>query len=105
MDNPEFSVVRPAFERLTNKPLDIATSSWLSAYYVHHRRVSSFLSGRRLLSGEAAHVHSPARGQGMNTWLLDAHSLESKLALVSKRIASPRLFDSYDDEREMFATC
>lgn len=103
LDNPDFSVVRSAFETLTNKPLDITTPSWFSAYSVHHRKVSSFRSGRGLLAGDAAHVHSPAGGQGMNTGLLDAHNLGWKLALVTQGIASPKLLDSYNEERERFA--
>ena len=60
--------------------------------------VDRYRAGRVFLAGDAAHVHSPAGGQGMNTGIQDAHNLGWKLASVIKG-ASPALLDSYQEER------
>src|SRR5262249_51618041 len=63
-------------------------------------QVDSYRSGRIFLAGDAAHVHSPAGGQGMNTGIQDAINLAWKLALVCRGLSSaPVLLDSYDAER------
>ena len=63
----------------------------------------SYRRGRAFLAGDAAHVHSPAGGQGMNTGMQDAFNLGWKLALALERHAAPSLLDSYDDERRPVA--
>jgi 2-polyprenyl-6-methoxyphenol hydroxylase-like FAD-dependent oxidoreductase len=55
---------------------------WCSRFRVHHRVVDSYRAGRVLLAGDAAHVHSPAGGQGMNTGILDAMALAEALAIA-----------------------
>jgi 2-polyprenyl-6-methoxyphenol hydroxylase-like FAD-dependent oxidoreductase len=72
---------------------------WLANFKVHHRKVSSYRQGRIFLAGDAAHVHSPAGGQGMNTGIQDAHNLAWKLALTAQGQAQPALLDSYHPER------
>lgn len=73
---------------------------WTSAFRINERQVDAYRSGRVFLAGDAAHVHSPAGGQGMNTGIQDAINLAWKLALVSRGIsAAPALLDSYDAER------
>lgn len=72
---------------------------WLSRYKVHHRGVDRYGEGRAFVAGDAAHIHSPAGGQGMNTGLQDAANLAWKLALVLKGKASPALLDTYHTER------
>ncbi len=79
--------------------LDITRVDWFSTYKVHTRHVEKFSSGRCFLAGDAAHIHTPAGGQGMNTGIQDAYNLAWKLALVVKRAAAPRLLDSYNEER------
>lgn len=66
------------------------------------RLVDRYREGRILLAGDAAHIHSPAGGQGMNTGIQDAHNLGWKLACLA-RSASPRLLNSYDAERRPVA--
>ena len=73
--------------------------SWFSTYRIHHRCAERFRDRRCFLLGDAAHVHSPAGGQGMNTGLQDAYNLAWKLALVVKGQADPALLDSYEQER------
>jgi 2-polyprenyl-6-methoxyphenol hydroxylase-like FAD-dependent oxidoreductase len=72
---------------------------WLSGFRINERKVKDYRRGRVFLSGDAAHVHSPAGGQGMNTGMQDAFNLAWKLAMVWQGQASPDLLDSYSPER------
>ncbi|MBK4738067.1 FAD-dependent monooxygenase [Noviherbaspirillum pedocola] len=83
--------------------LKVDKVNWFSTYHVHHRVAPSFRAGRIFIAGDAAHIHSPAGGQGMNTGIGDAINLAWKLAAVLKRQASDRLLDSYEAERIGFA--
>lgn len=80
-------------------PLTIHDVEWFSAYKVHARHASHFSKGRVFLAGDAAHIHSPAGAQGMNTGIQDAYNLAWKLAWVLRGHALPTLLDSYDQER------
>ncbi|RYG22231.1 hypothetical protein EON82_17510 [bacterium] len=93
--------VRPEAERLTHTTL--TDVRWFSVYRVHHRVVSQFRKGPLFVVGDAAHVHSPVGGQGMNTGLGDAVNLGWKLVEVLKHGASERLLDTYEAERLPFA--
>ena len=77
--------------------------NWFSTYYVHHRVASQFRKGRAFLLGDAAHIHSPAGGQGMNTGIGDAINLAWKLAAVLGGRGPDALLDSYEPERIAFA--
>ena len=77
--------------------------NWFSTYHVHHRVAEHFRKGRAFLLGDAAHIHSPAGGQGMNTGIGDAINLAWKLAAVLRGHAPDRLLDSYEAERIGFA--
>ena len=70
---------------------------------MHHRVADHYRTGRALLLGDAAHVHSPAGGQGMNTGIGDAINLAWKLAHVLRGRAPDTLIDSYETERKAFA--
>ncbi|UAX95711.1 FAD-dependent monooxygenase [Ensifer adhaerens] len=83
--------------------LTIDRVNWFSTYRVHHRVADRFRQGRVFLVGDAAHVHSPVGGQGMNTGIGDAINLAWKLAAVLKGRASDTLLDSYEGERIGFA--
>ncbi|MGY1605366.1 FAD-dependent monooxygenase [Geodermatophilus sp. SYSU D00815] len=74
-------------------------ANWLTYFEIHHGQVPAYRHGRVLLAGDAAHVHSPAGGQGMNTGVQDAVNLAWKLALVATGRADERLLDSYQAER------
>lgn len=73
--------------------------SWISPFWIHSKIVNSMRVGSIFLAGDAAHIHSPAGGQGMNSGLQDAFNLAWKLALVAKRKAKPSLLESYQLER------
>jgi hypothetical protein len=73
---------------------------WLSAFHINERKVANYRSGRVFLAGDAAHVHSPAGGQGMNTGIQDACNLAWKLALVYSGAGDAEtLLGSYSPER------
>lgn len=72
---------------------------WLAAFRLHHRITEDVRIGRVFLAGDAAHIHSPAGGQGMNTGIQDAFNLAWKIALVETGKARPDLLDTYRDER------
>ena len=76
---------------------------WFSSYRVHHRLASRFRVGPVLLAGDAAHVHSPVGGQGMNTGLQDAHHLAHLLADVATGLRDPAQLARYEQERRPVA--
>jgi 2-polyprenyl-6-methoxyphenol hydroxylase-like FAD-dependent oxidoreductase len=73
--------------------------TWLTNFSPNVALVDRYRAGRILLAGDAAHVHSPAGGQGMNTGVQDAYNLGWKLAAVVRGNASDRLLDTYEEER------
>lgn len=84
-------------------PVTFYDTNWYSTYKLHHKKVSHFRKDNVFFVGDAAHVHSPAGGQGMNTGLQDAYNLAWKLALVVRGNAAPALLDTYHDERNPVA--
>ncbi|MEU1501800.1 FAD-dependent monooxygenase [Streptomyces sp. NPDC005732] len=72
---------------------------WMSRFHSDERQAPAYRVGRVFLAGDAAHVHTPAGGQGMNTGLQDAANLGWKLALVVGGHAAPALLDTYQAER------
>ncbi len=88
---------------MANLGVEVAKVNWFSTYNVHHRVADRFARGRAFLAGDAAHIHSPVGGQGMNTGIGDAVNLAWKLAMVVKGRADARLLDSYQPERIAFA--
>ncbi|HEY2499556.1 MAG TPA: FAD-dependent monooxygenase [Candidatus Angelobacter sp.] len=83
--------------------IDIKRINWFSTYRVHHRVANRFGKGRAFLLGDAAHIHSPVGGQGMNTGIGDAVNLAWKLAAVLHGRADASLLASYEPERITFA--
>src|SRR5262249_39675380 len=84
-------------------PLKVTHVNWFSTYHVHHRVADHFRKGRAFLLGDAAHIHSPVGGQGMNTGIGDAVNLAWKLAWVLHGKADTSLLDTYEPERSAFA--
>ena len=72
---------------------------WLAGFHINERKVADYRAGRVFLAGDAAHIHSPAGGQGMNTGIQDACNLAWKLALVHRRCGAEALLASYTPER------
>ena len=96
------------FEDVSRRAIDhlkveVNKVNWFSTYRVHHRVTQHFRKGRAFLLGDAAHIHSPAGGQGMNTGIGDAINLAWKLAAVLAGRAPDSLLDTYETERIGFA--
>ena len=105
---PESDHAKLTFEDVRGKALehlklDVEKVNWFSTYRVHHRVALHFRDRRAFLLGDAAHIHSPVGGQGMNTGIGDAVNLAWKIAAVLKGEAKPRLLDSFEPERIAFA--
>ena len=81
----------------------VLRSHWLTGFEIRHARVPAYRWGRVFLAGDAAHIHSPAGGQGMNTGMQDVFNLAWKLAAVIDDEAGETLLDSYEDERAPIA--
>lgn len=101
---PPVALEWEAFQKLVDirgpGGITLTDAVWTSAFRINERQVESYRSGRVFLAGDAAHVHSPAGGQGMNTGIQDAINLAWKLALASRgAAAAPALLESYDAER------
>ena len=98
-DQIPFEQIEQHVRRETEIPLHITQVNWFSTYKVHSRHVDRFSEGRCFLAGDAAHIHTPAGGQGMNTGIQDAYNLAWKLASVLKAQANGRILDTYNQER------
>jgi 2-polyprenyl-6-methoxyphenol hydroxylase-like FAD-dependent oxidoreductase len=97
--DPTFEDLQPYLEEKTGDLMRFGDVRWFATYRVHHRVAEEFRRGDVFLLGDAAHVHSPVGGQGMNTGLQDAYNLAWKLALVLEGRADPSLLDTYHEER------
>jgi 2-polyprenyl-6-methoxyphenol hydroxylase-like FAD-dependent oxidoreductase len=95
----ELDEIMPELNKLTGRNTVVEDCRWLITYKLHHRMADSFRQGRCFLIGDAAHIHSPVGGQGMNTGLQDAYNLAWKLAAVVNGKAGTALLDSYANER------
>jgi len=94
-----FEDLAPSLVRESRGALEFKKCLWFSTYRIHHRCTERFRDRRCFLLGDAAHVHSPMGGQGMNTGLQDAYNLAWKLALVVTGQADDALLDTYEAER------
>ncbi len=108
VDRPGFP--EPTFEQLQaildqRGPGDLRLKhvNWQSMHTIHRRQAQAYRKGHVLLAGDAAHIHSPTGGQGMNLGIQDAYNVAWKLALVEKKVAQDKLLDGYGTERAL--TC
>ena len=83
--------------------LKVNKVNWFSVYHISHRVTEHFGKGRAFLLGDAAHIHTPVGGQGMNTGIGDAINLAWKLKAVLAGQAMNSLLDTYEAERRAFA--
>jgi 2-polyprenyl-6-methoxyphenol hydroxylase-like FAD-dependent oxidoreductase len=98
-DAPSLDMVRRLLEERAPSGIEARTLVWSSYFRIHHRCASQLRSDRIYIAGDAAHVHSPFGGQGMNTGLHDAWNLAWKLDLAVRGFASEDLLASYAAER------
>jgi 2-polyprenyl-6-methoxyphenol hydroxylase-like FAD-dependent oxidoreductase len=96
-------LAQAAVRRHTRDPIELHDPVWLTDFTISSRLADTFQHGRVFLAGDAAHIHSPAGAQGMNTGIQDAVNLGWKLALVCRGAASPALLGSYTGERRPVA--
>jgi 2-polyprenyl-6-methoxyphenol hydroxylase-like FAD-dependent oxidoreductase len=94
---PEFEDFNAAFKRCGLR-ITAEAAIWKAPFSVNQRKASHYRQGSVFLAGDAAHIHSPVGGQGMNTGIQDAANLAWKLAAVEQG-ANVRLLNSYDEER------
>jgi 2-polyprenyl-6-methoxyphenol hydroxylase-like FAD-dependent oxidoreductase len=98
--DPTLDEVQAVVDRRGPGGVIVSDPIWLSGFRINERKVGDYRSGRAFVAGDAAHVHSPAGGQGMNTGMQDAINLAWKLALVCRgTCAAETLLDSYSSER------
>lgn len=96
---PTLPELEQIVDRVTGLPLGLRDMTWSSRFFINSRHLSTLRVGNVFLGGDAAHIHSPAGGQGMNTGIQDMINLCWKLALVLKGHARPALLDTYETER------
>ncbi|MGV3709880.1 MAG: FAD-dependent monooxygenase [Gemmatimonas sp.] len=102
-DEPTFERVRETLIAAAGSDYGIRNPIWISRFTDATRQAAQYRKSRVLLAGDAAHIHSPIGGQGMNTGLQDAVNLGWKLAQVVNGVSSERLLDTYHDERHPVA--
>lgn len=95
--------LQAAVEKRTGLSLVLHDPTWITGFRTHHRLVDQVQAGRCFLVGDAAHIHSPAGGQGMNTGLQDAFNLGWKLAFVATGLSPANLLQTYQSERRPVA--
>jgi 2-polyprenyl-6-methoxyphenol hydroxylase-like FAD-dependent oxidoreductase len=100
---PEAEIDLAAFTTLARAvsglPLVLGEATWLTRFTIHHRMVNRLRHGRVFLAGDAAHIHSPAGGQGMNTGIQDALNLGARLTQVLRRGGGDSVLDRYAQDR------
>ncbi|MEO6846837.1 MAG: FAD-dependent monooxygenase, partial [Chthoniobacterales bacterium] len=102
--DPTLEEIQKCVDELCPIGLKLHDPTWLSFFRINERVASKFYDGRIFLLGDAAHIHSPAGGQGMNTGMQDATNLAWKLALVTKgKGDAATLSESYQAERHPIA--
>lgn len=96
---PTFDELRAAVIAVWGEDFGLHSPTWISRFSDAARQASTYRAGRVLVAGDAAHVHSPVGGQGLNTGVQDAMNLGWKLARVVHGTAPERLLDTYGAER------
>ena len=96
---PELHHLQAVVDRLAPEPTIVSDLRWSSVFRISHRLADRYGAGRVFIAGDAAHIHPPTGGQGMNTGIQDAINLAWKLALVVDGVAEPALLETYHLER------
>lgn len=102
-EDPPLAEFQAAVSAAVPSPVELFDPEWMIRFRLHERLAAQYRVGRVLLAGDAAHIHTPAGGQGMNTGIQDAFNLAWKLGLVLAEQAGDRLLDSYHAERHPIA--
>ncbi|KAI1452372.1 FAD binding domain-containing protein [Annulohypoxylon moriforme] len=97
--SPLLEDIQEYFDKMVPVKGKLHDPFWLTRFYLHHRGVDKYSNGRLFVAGDAAHIHSPMGGQGMNTGIQDAVNLGWKLAAVIREERPASFLDSYHGER------
>ena len=97
--DPSLDNIDSEFKKRSSDLANLSNPIWLTEFSIHHRQIQKYKYDRVFFAGDAAHIHSPMGGQGLNTGIQDIYNLVWKLALVEKRKAKPDLLDTYHEER------
>jgi hypothetical protein len=98
-DAPSLDLVKRILAQRAPATVKASAMHWSSYFRIHHRHVEKMRVGRIFIAGDAAHIHSPFGGQGMNTGLHDVWNLAWKLELFLRGHGNEQLLDSYNTER------
>jgi 2-polyprenyl-6-methoxyphenol hydroxylase-like FAD-dependent oxidoreductase len=98
-DDLKLEDILPVWDNIAGQHINLIKNNWFTIYRLHHRMAERFRERRCFLIGDAAHIHSPVGGQGMNTGLQDAYNLAWKLAGVVNEQYKPAVLDTYAAER------
>jgi 2-polyprenyl-6-methoxyphenol hydroxylase-like FAD-dependent oxidoreductase len=96
---PTMADIEQAFHERSSDVAILSDPIWITPFSIHHRQIQQYRHNRLFFAGDAAHIHSPMGGQGLNTGIQDIYNLVWKLALVQKRLSKNTLLDSYHAER------
>jgi 2-polyprenyl-6-methoxyphenol hydroxylase-like FAD-dependent oxidoreductase len=96
---PTLEDIQRLYDRTVHVPAQLYNLNWSSRFRINSRHMTTLRDGRVFFGGDAAHVHSPAGGQGMNAGIQDMINLSWKLAMVLKGQARPELLDTYQSDR------
>lgn len=94
-----FAGIEGSIKQQIISPVEFEELRWFSSYKVHSRMANSFANGRCFIAGDAAHIHTPAGGQGMNTGIQDAYNLAWKLAYTIRGKVNAVVLQTYNTER------
>lgn len=98
-EEPTLSDFNEIFSKMAPGGAELSDPIWITRFRLHHRGANNYRAGRLFVAGDAAHIHSPVGGQGMNTGIQDAVNLGWKLGRVIRGEEDDSLLDSYDIER------
>lgn len=99
VDEPSLVDIQSLYDRTVHVPVQLYDLTWSSRFRINSRHMTTLRHGRVFFGGDAAHVHSPAGGQGMNAGIQDMVNLSWKLAMVLHGSAAPDLLDTYESDR------
>jgi 2-polyprenyl-6-methoxyphenol hydroxylase-like FAD-dependent oxidoreductase len=99
MESPNLSDIQKIVADRSSHHLEVKDASWISTFWIHSKVIENMRHGNIFFAGDAAHIHSPVGGQGMNTGMQDAYNLGWKLAYVIQQKAKEKILDSYHAER------
>ncbi len=98
-DDPTLEDIQRLYDRTVHLPARLYNLNWSSHFRINSRHMSTLRHGHVFFGGDAAHVHSPAGGQGMNAGIQDMINLSWKLAMVLNGRGRPKLLDTYQSDR------